>query len=98
MEEEMSKFFHDLKKGLEEVVSHKKGKITLHSESIEIPQPPLEYKAKDIKKIRGKGRYSRLCCVIQARERTPFGESRNVNSLYNFEAFLTLPSGLTRLI
>lgn len=54
----MSKFFNDLKKGLEDVVAYKKGKLTLRSEFIEIPEPPMEYTAKDIKKIRAKGRYS----------------------------------------
>jgi putative transcriptional regulator len=54
----MSKFFDQLKEGLEDVLSHKKGKITLRSEVIEIPEPPADYTAKEIKKIREKGRYS----------------------------------------
>lgn len=54
----MGKFFDDLKKGLEDVVAFKKGKLTLRSEFIEIPEPPMEYTAKDIKKIRAKGNYS----------------------------------------
>jgi putative transcriptional regulator len=54
----MSKFFDDLKSGLEEVVAYKKGKLTLRSEFIEIPEPPMEYTARDIKKIRAKARYS----------------------------------------
>src|SRR3990167_8513682 len=54
----MSKFYEKLKTGLEEVLSHKKGKITLRSETIEIPEPPAEYTAKEIKKIREKGQYS----------------------------------------
>ena len=54
----MSRFFKPLKEGLEEVLAHKEGKITLRSEMIEIPQPPEDYTAKDIKKIRQKGRYS----------------------------------------
>lgn len=54
----MSKFYEKLKEGLEEVLAHKKGKITLRCEVIEIPEPPMEYKAKDIKKIRERGRYS----------------------------------------
>jgi putative transcriptional regulator len=45
-----NKFFKDLKKSLEEVVAYKKGKLNLYSEYIEIPEPPAEYKAKDIKK------------------------------------------------
>ena len=54
----MSKFFKDLKESLEDVVAHKKGKLTLRSESIEIPTPPKKYKAKDVKRIRESGRYS----------------------------------------
>ncbi len=48
----MSKFFKDLKAGLEEAIAHKQGKIQLRSETIEVPEPPAEYKQKDIKKIR----------------------------------------------
>ena len=33
------KFFNDLKEGLEEVIAYKKGKLTLRSELIEIPEP-----------------------------------------------------------
>jgi hypothetical protein len=41
-----SKFFNDLKAGLEDVVAYKKGKQALRSENIEFPAPPAEYKAK----------------------------------------------------
>ena len=54
----MSKFFEQLKGSLEEVLAHKEGKITLRSEVIEIPEPPISYKADHIKKIRKKGNYS----------------------------------------
>lgn len=56
--EGMSKFFKDLKQGLEEVVAHKKGKITLKSELVETPPPPKEYKPEQIKRIRNKYHYS----------------------------------------
>lgn len=51
-----NKFFKDLKQSLEEVLAHRQGKLDLYSEYIEIPEPPAEYKAKDIKKIREKKR------------------------------------------
>lgn len=51
-------FFNDLKSGLEEVIAYKQGKLTLRSENIEIPAPPAEYRAKDIKRIRMEGKYS----------------------------------------
>lgn len=35
-------------------MAHKRGKITLHSDLIDIPKPPAVYKAKDIKRIREK--------------------------------------------
>jgi putative transcriptional regulator len=54
----MSKFFKDLKQGLEEVLAYTQGKITLKSELIEIPAPPCEYTAKDIKRIRESGHWS----------------------------------------
>lgn len=54
----MSKLFKGLKKGLEEALAYTEGKITLKSEFIEIPEPPYEYKAKDIKRIREAGNYS----------------------------------------
>jgi putative transcriptional regulator len=53
-----SKFFKDLKAGLEDVIAYKRGKQALRSESIEIPAPPTEYKAKDIKRIRLTSKYS----------------------------------------
>lgn len=54
----MSKFYEGLKKGLEEALDHARGKITLKSETIEIPEPPSNYSANDIKRIRSKGHYS----------------------------------------
>ena len=54
----MSKFFEQIKEGLEEALAHKEGKITLRSEIFEIPEPPIAYTASCIRKIRGKGNYS----------------------------------------
>lgn len=54
----MSKLFKGLKQGLEEVLEYTEGKITLKSEFIEIPEPPIEYKAEDIKRIREERHYS----------------------------------------
>lgn len=48
----MSKMFKRLKKGLEEVLEYAEEKITLKSEIIEIPEPPSEYSANEIRKIR----------------------------------------------
>jgi putative transcriptional regulator len=48
----MGKLYKDLKKGLEEIIAYKEGKITLKSEIIQIPEPPKAYTAKEIKKIR----------------------------------------------
>lgn len=41
----MSKFFEKLKKGLEDAIAHKMGKITLRTEVIEIPEPPADSSA-----------------------------------------------------
>lgn len=54
----MSKFFKDLKEGLEEAIDYQKGKKTLRSKTIDIPEPAKEYKAAEIKRIRAKGNYS----------------------------------------
>ena len=54
----MGKLFKGLKKGLKEALAHAEGKITLKSEVIEIPEPPSEYRAGDIKRIRKKNHYS----------------------------------------
>ena len=54
----MSKLFKGLKKGLEESLAHVEGKITLKSEAIEIPERPVEYSAKEIKRIREQNHYS----------------------------------------
>ena len=54
----MSKFSKGLRQGLQEALDFADGKINLKSEYFEIPEPPVEYKAKDIRKIREKGPYS----------------------------------------
>ena len=51
-------FFEDLKAGLEDAIAHEKGKLDLRSELIEIPEPPMQYKPKDIKDIREYNQYS----------------------------------------
>ena len=40
-----NRFFEELKEGLEDVLSHKKGKITLNSEIIDIPESLISYKS-----------------------------------------------------
>lgn len=54
----MSKLFKALKVGFEEAIAHDQGKLHLRSECIEIPAPPAQYKAKEIKKIRERNKYS----------------------------------------
>jgi len=54
----MGKFFNDLKEGLEDVLAYKKGKVTLKTEHIEIPEPPCLYSPKDIKRLRKMCNYS----------------------------------------
>lgn len=48
----MGKFFDDLQEGLEAIAYEKGKKKTLRSRLVEIPEPPVQYKAKDIKRIR----------------------------------------------
>ena len=54
----MSKFFEGVKKGLEDAIEFEKGKKILKTHLVELPEPPKEYTAKDIQKIRKKGNYS----------------------------------------
>jgi len=60
----MSSFSEKVKKGLEEILEYKQGKRTLRTKLINLPEPPLEYGAKDIKKIREKGDYSQSIFAI----------------------------------
>jgi putative transcriptional regulator len=54
----MSVLSQKIKKGLEEILEYNEGKRTLRTKLIELPEPPLEYKAEEIKQIREKGEYS----------------------------------------
>ena len=54
----MGKLFEELKQGLQDIIAHQEGKLTLKSEFIEIPEPPKEYGPKKIKNIRIKWNYS----------------------------------------
>jgi putative transcriptional regulator len=54
----MSTFSRKLKKGLKEALEYEKGKKTLKSKLLEFPDPPMEYRAKEIKRIRENGNYS----------------------------------------
>jgi len=54
----MGKFYTDLKAGLADAIAYKKKKISLRTEILDIPEAPVEYKAKEIKKIREINNYS----------------------------------------
>ena len=60
----MGSFAEKLKKGLEEVLEFEQGKRTLKTHVVELPEPPLEYTAKDIRKIREKRQYSQSIFAI----------------------------------
>jgi hypothetical protein len=45
----MGKLFKELKKGLQDIIAHKEGKLTLKSEFIEIPEPSKEYGPKKLR-------------------------------------------------
>ncbi len=68
----MSKFFEGIKKGLEDAIAFEKKKKTLRTRRIKLPEPPMEYEAKDIKKIREKGHYSQgvLAAILNVSIRT----------------------------
>lgn len=60
----MSTFSEKVKKGLQEIFEYKQGKRTLRMKWIDLPDPPLEYRAKEIKKIRENGDYSQSVFAI----------------------------------
>ena len=54
----MSKMFDLLKEGLEGIVEHQKGRKKLTKRIVEAPAPAIQYKAKDVKRIRESLDYS----------------------------------------
>lgn len=48
----MGKMFNLIKEGLEDAIAYEKGKVNLRTKEIDIPKPPKEYRASDVKKIR----------------------------------------------
>ena len=80
----MGKFYDDLKESFEDILAYRKGKITLRSEIIELPEPPLEYTAKDIKQIREKGPYSQAVFALIL--------NVNVRTIQSWEAGTRVPA------
>ncbi len=68
----MSTVSEKIKKGLEEILEYKKGKRTLRTKLIDLPEPPIGYEAKEIKKIREKGDYSQgvFAVILNVSKRT----------------------------
>ena len=60
----MAKLFKDLKTGLEDVVAYKKGKLTLRSELIELPEPTAKYRVERLET-------QKIITLRQARRRRP---------------------------
>lgn len=54
----MSNFSKKIRESLEDILAYNEGKIKLRTTEIELPEAPQYYKAKDIKSIRERGRYS----------------------------------------
>ncbi len=67
-----SAFSEKIRRGLEEILEYKQGKRTLRTKLIELPEPPLEYKAEEIKQIREKGNYSQgvFAVILNVSKRT----------------------------
>lgn len=81
-----NQFFKDLKVGLEDAIAYKKGKLDLRSELIEVPEPPIEYRAQAIKKIRETNNYSQgyFAKVLNV----------SVKTVQSWESGQRLPSGI----
>jgi putative transcriptional regulator len=54
----MSKMFDLLKEGLEEALEYHRGNVKLRTKEVIVPDMPKSYKAADIKKLRGKLKFS----------------------------------------
>lgn len=54
----MGEMYDLLKEGLTEALEHAKGERTLRTKEVLLPDPPKEYHAKDIKRLRRKLRCS----------------------------------------
>lgn len=54
----MSKMFDLLKEGLEEALEYHRGNVKLRTKEVVVPDMPKSYKAADIKKLRGKLKFS----------------------------------------
>jgi len=47
----MGKLYDDLREGFEDIIAHRKGKITLRADRIETLESSIRYTAKAIKKV-----------------------------------------------
>ncbi|MBY0528912.1 MAG: helix-turn-helix domain-containing protein [Rhabdochlamydiaceae bacterium] len=68
----MSAVSQKIQKGLEEIVEYTQGKRTLRTKLIDLPEPPLEYRAEEIRQIREKGDYSQgvFAIILNVSKRT----------------------------
>jgi putative transcriptional regulator len=48
----MSEMFDLLKEGLSDIIKHQKGRKKLKSRTVQVPEPAMQYSAKDVKRIR----------------------------------------------
>ena len=81
----MSKrLFKDLKAAMEDVVAHQRGELELDSRTFIIPDPPAEYKPRQIKKIREVNHYTQ----------STFAKVLNVSikTVQSWESGLRVPS------
>ena len=78
------KLFKDLKAAMEDVVAHQRGELELESRTFIIPEPPAEYKPRQIKKIREVNHYTQ----------STFAKVLNVSvkTVQSWESGLRVPS------
>ena len=77
-----NQFFKDLKAGLEDAIAYKKRKLDLRSELIEVPEPPIEYRAQAIKKIRETKKKSEPTRILpEILLAFPFRETKELNRI-----------------
>ncbi len=60
----MGEMYNLLREGLSEALEHAQGKRTLRTKKVRLPDPPKQYHAKDIKRLRKKLRCSQPVFAI----------------------------------
>ena len=84
MSKKSKKLFNDLKEAMQDAIAHQRGELELESRTFTIPEPPAEYKPRQIKKIREVNHYTQntLARILNV----------SVKTVQSWESGLRVPS------